>query len=185
MTDPRLIMAGLILLAGIALVSLYRDGRKTWREQASIWTPPWGLAIALCLLALPARAQTIAWGSPTFSHGPTLAITEVSPSNPHPVSIAAGAGYCAALGFGSFSWLGKTWDLIDVGALVLGSVVSPNGTPGGGLQFGALIGALSNGNSVPFVSLAILNTPYTADGSGWAQGGRPGASFGLMGAIPL
>ena len=145
-----------------------------------------GLGVAL---ARPAWAQTtppvaIAW-TVTFFHGPTLSLFEVSPSHPHPVELSAGAGYTAGVGIGQFSWLGKNWDLFDVGALAIGSVVSADGIPEGGFQFGALIGTMGNPNGVPFVSLAILNTPYTALGEGWAQGGRPGASFALMGSVPL
>ena len=161
-----------------------------------------GLLALGAVLARPAMAQTapmsamaqvtppvtplptIAWTA-AFFHGPTLSLFEVSPSHPHPVELSAGAGYTAGVGIGQFSWLGKQWDLFDVGALAIGSVVSADGIPEGGFQFGALIGTMGNPNDVPFVSLAILNTPYTALGEGWAQGGRPGASFALMGSVPL
>lgn len=131
-----------------------------------------------------APLPSIAWTA-TFFHGPTLAISEISPRNPHPLSYAAGAGYTGGLGIGQFAWLGKQWDIIDVGALAIGSVVSPNGQAEGALQVGFIVGSMGNPNGVPFLSVAIITTPYTASGGGWAQGGRPGTSFGLMGAVPL
>jgi hypothetical protein len=133
----------------------------------------------LCVAGV-SRAQTFQCGTPVFSHGPSLALTELAPSSIHPFSVANGAGYSATIGMCQFVLGGKSWDLLDVSALALGSVTSPTGNPSGALQLGPQLGTFNN-----LVGIAALFTPYAADGNGFLQGGRPGTAWGLVLTIPL
>jgi hypothetical protein len=138
--------------------------------------------IFACLLGFAgiSKAQVFQCANPIFTHGPSLGFMELSPSNPHPFSVSAGAGYSATLGLCQFVLDGKSWDLLDIGALALGSVTSPSGSPVGAFQVGPELGTFNN-----IVGLAALFTPYAANGDGFLQGGRPGTAFGLILTIPL
>lgn len=96
------------------------------------------LVIALLCLGLaipaPARAQAL------WSSGPTLPLMEVRPGNPHPVSLAAGAGYQLNLTWAGAqkALFGKSWDMLSFNAMAFGTAVSSSS----GSSFGALSAAL-------------------------------------------
>lgn len=84
-----------------------------------------------------ARAQVI-------SSGPSLAFMEIRPQQPHPVEVAAGAGYQLSVGFFQRSLLGEQYDLLDIGATVYGSAIStPAGVSAGSLSAAAFVGTLN------------------------------------------
>lgn len=88
------------------------------------------LLAAAFLTATPANAQVL------VSSGPTLPLMELRPGNPHPVSLAAGAGYQLSFTTPALQQAiaGKAWDLLDVSLLAFGSAVSGSS----GSTFGAL-----------------------------------------------
>lgn len=121
--------------AGVNTVQLPAQGVDTKSPAGSALK---SLAIALCCLGLlgasSARAEVL------VSSGPTLPLMEVRPGNPHPVSLAAGAGYQLSLTLPALQKAigGKAWDLLDLNGMVFGSSVSSSS----GQTFGALSAAL-------------------------------------------
>ena len=127
----------------------------------------------LILTAVTQACAAVSWNSPVFYAGPAVApIEEVSSKHPSP---AVAAGYQATIGLGQFDLANHEWDALDLSALALGGVVLPGSGPVGALQIGGEIGTMNG-----IIGLGILTTPYTADGQGWTQGGRPGTTFAGM-----
>lgn len=185
------LVLGLPLLL-VAAVWAWARGVETYPEMKRRWRRGEGSAgglraavLVLCLGALSGLCSCAAitssqWGAPIFSSGPSLQLVEVSPSNPHPLQLAAGAGYSVALGEGQVAIGGKQWDLLDVSLQVLGSVISPSGGPAGALQVAPMLGTMND-----MFAIGPILTPYAADGSGFLQGGRPGTSWGIHLSFPI
>jgi hypothetical protein len=130
------------------------------------------IALALFIGSQLTACASISWTTPVLMAGPVAGIEEVSKAHPAP---AAAGGFQLEIGLGQFAFQGHEFDALDVGALALGGVVLPGSSPVGALQLGGEIGTLNG-----IISLAILCTPYAVDGSGFAQGGNPGTTFGAM-----
>ena len=123
----------------------------------------------------------VSWGAPAISSGPSVQLVEISPSNPHPVQIAAGAGYSVSLGEAQIAIAGKQWDLLDVSLQAIGAVVAPQGLPAGAIQIAPMIGTLND-----TIAVGPIFTPYTAAGAGgFLQGGRPGTAWGVHLTFPI
>jgi hypothetical protein len=132
---------------------------------------------ALMALALPllmagslfiggrADAQVMA------SSGPTIPLMQVRPGNPHPVSLAPGAGYQLSLTLPQFQRAigGRAWDLLDFNLMAFGSAVSS----ASGETFGALSVAAGLCSLSSLVCLGLGHDVATAPGM------RPGW-FGLF-----
>lgn len=110
------------------------------KEPGKVVVPPplklLVLALGIGLLApAPARAESV-----LVSSGPTLPLMEVRPGNPHPVSLAAGAGYQLGFTLPSLqrAFLGKGWDLLDLNLMAFGSALSSSS----GSTFGVLSAAV-------------------------------------------
>ena len=131
-----------------------------------------GLAAILCSCAT--------WSSPTFTTGPSLALTEVNSNNPHPFQVASSAGWMGTVCDGDFAIAGKDLSIVCLSAVALGNVSAPNGSPAGAVQVGPQLGLANN-----VVSFGPLFTPYAADGSGFLQAGRPGTAWGLNLNLPF
>ena len=130
------------------------------------------IALALFVASQTAACASISWTTPVMMFGPVAGIEEVSKAHPAP---ATAAGFQLEVGLGQFDFQGHEFDLLDPGVLVLGGVVLPGAGPVGELQVGGEIGTLNG-----IFGIAILGTPYAVDGSGFAQGGSPGTTFGAM-----
>ena len=136
------------------------------------------LAVAASMLvARGARAQ-VTWTTPVLTAGPAAAISEFNFKTGQSTSLGAGAGYQLTLGVGSYQAFQKSWDVVDFSVLALGSVLFPSGAPVGQLQLGGCIGTLNG-----MLMGCGLGTPYAQDGSGFAQGGRPGFTGAVVANI--
>lgn len=133
---------------------------------------PGALAL-IFLLPLLLHLSACATVPVTFYTGPAIApIEEISAKNPVP---ALAAGYQASLGIGSYTMMSHVWDVVEVGALVLGGVVLPGSSPVGALQVGGEVSTLNG-----LIGIGCLATPYTESGAGFLQGGAPGTTWAAL-----
>jgi len=120
------------------------------------------------------------WNTPAFSHGPSLAVTEIPiGSVATPVRVAEGAGYMVSLGLGQFILAGKSWDALDISASVIGSP-GPGANAEGAIQLVPMLGTFNN-----LVGLGPVFTPWAVNGDGFIQGGRPGTSLAILFNFPI
>ena len=140
-----------------------------------------GVLVLACLVAGGARAQTttvtvvppsIDWRTVTINHGPSIPLLAIDPKNIHPLQLAAGAGYSIGACFGQLTLNGTPTSLLCASAVGFADVISPAGTPEGGVQVAFLAGFLGNA-----LAVGPLLTPWTADGNGFIQAGRPGTDW--------
>ena len=91
---------------------------------------------AMLLASTPARADVL------YSVGPTIPLIQITPGDPHPVSIAPGAGVQLSLTMPQFqrAYFGKAWDMLDLELMAFGTLVNK---PDSGQQFGVLSTAFS------------------------------------------
>ena len=93
--------------------------------------------VIACLMAASAHAQVV-------SSGPSLSFLELRPGYSQPVQIAAGAGYQLSVGFFPTTIANEDADLLDLGGVVFGSLVTnPTGTQAGSLSAGLFVGTLN------------------------------------------
>lgn len=77
-------------------------------------------ALGLGIHTSTAQAQIL------VSSGPTVPLMEFRPGNPHPVNLAAGAGYQLSLTLPQLQRAigGRAWDIVDLQLMAFGSAVS-------------------------------------------------------------
>lgn len=114
--------------------------------------------------------SAIDWKTVTFQHGPSLPLIVLDPKNPHPLEVAPGAGYYAGACFGQVASLHA--GLLCVSAQAFAQIIAPQGEPEGGVQLAFMGGLLNNA-----AAFGPVLTPWTANGHGFLQLGRPGTSF--------
>lgn len=98
------------------------------------------------LLARPARAE-INLGSLAVSYGPSIPLIEYAPNNPHPTSVASGAGLMGSVEFTNLSLvlLGKSYNMLALDGFAFGSIASgPSGASYGQLQLAAAVTTLNS-----------------------------------------
>lgn len=134
------------------------------------------IVLALGVLSTQAQAQAL-----SYQVGPTIPFLSYEPGNPHPVSIAPGAGVQVSV---TSEWFqrdigGKRWDLLDLEGMAFGSVVSSDG----GAQFGQLSVALGVCTMSSLFCVIggkhVLSTGGAFASSGWFLGLSFGVNFAL------
>lgn len=132
---------------------------------------PKSLKVFVLLFGLSLGVDS-ARAAPILSSGPTLPLLEVRPGNPHPVSLAAGAGLqlSATLPQLQVAIGGKAWDLLDLNLMAFGTAVSnSSGATVGSLSIAAGLCTMSS-----LLCLGIGHDVMSSDGS------IGGAWFGLF-----
>lgn len=104
-----------------------------------------------------------------WSAGPSVPFLEFDFGNPHPASIAPGAGVQVSITHDALkkAFLGKSWDLLDLQLMAFGSVLSSSS----GQQFGALSAAAALCTMSSLVCLGggkhLVSTDQTFTHGGW------------------
>jgi hypothetical protein len=130
-------------------------------------------ALATLLLSPAARAQVI-WSNPVVYAGPTAGVeTMLNLKTGAITEIGAAGCFSLTLGVGSYEWLDRSWDVLDISGLACGASAGTGGASGS-LQAGLKLGTLNG-----LIGIAALD-PIQSAGGGYVPGGPSELALGVM-----